>query len=69
MKAPGAVQTSIDAGPAGAEVATRDTGLGLHVVEIELREVRAGQVLRFDYRREEPQSWTGTVREIRVTAQ
>ena len=69
MKAPGAVRTGIDAGPAGAEVATRDTGLGLHVVEIELREVRAGQVLRFDYRREEPQSWTGTVREIRVTAQ
>lgn len=64
----GAVRASIDAGPAGPEIATHDTGLGVHMAELETSNLQPGQVLRFDYRREQAGSWTRMPRAIRIVA-
>jgi glucoamylase len=65
---PGAIRWRAGDGSFCNIVPTRDTGLGLHVADIESGKLRAGQRLQFDYRGEQAESWTGIVREIRIIA-
>ena len=64
LLAPGAVRARIDTGSVGSELATSDTGLGLHAVRLDTVGLRAGQRIRFDFRRAAPDSYTGAAQGV-----
>ncbi len=49
-----------------AEIATRDTGLGIHVAEISTADVSAGQSIVFTWREQDTGVWNGRNYEVRI---
>ena len=63
----GAVRTTVDRAAVGLAMPTRDAGLGLHVVEMDVAGLRAGQVIGFDLRHAATDGWTEVLHEVQIT--
>jgi glucoamylase len=63
---PGTVHWGIDGWQHVQEVPTTDSGLGLHVAELDTSTLRAGQRVDFTYREADRETWAGKDRSVTV---
>ena len=59
MYEPGAIHWGIDGWQSTQDTATQDTGLGLHVAELETKTLLSGQRINFTFQRENRGEWLG----------
>jgi glucoamylase len=67
LRAAGAFRVSID-GQDAREQSTTPNSLGLHVCELDTRQLRAGQALAVTFRHAAAGDWSAPARPVRVTA-
>jgi glucoamylase len=68
LNAPASVHWGVDGWTQVQDVDTRDTGLGVHIVDLPVAGLAAGQTIRFTFRWRETDSWEGADHEVLVTA-
>jgi glucoamylase len=66
LKAPALVHWGVDGWTAVRDVRTRDTGLGVHVADLPVAELKAGQTIQFTFQWLETSAWEGRDHEILV---
>ena len=66
MKAPASVHWGVNGWTNVADLATRDTGLGVHVVDLPTRELVAGDSIEFTWRWLATGAWEGQDHEVLV---
>ena len=59
MYEPGAIHWGVDGWQSTQDTATQDTGLGLHVAELETKTLLSGQRINFTFQRENRGEWLG----------
>jgi glucoamylase len=59
LPAPAMVRWGTDGWQAVTDTPTRDTGLGVHVAELPVRQLSAGQWIDFTFRWSDPDRWEG----------
>ena len=67
LTAPARVHWGINAWNAVADIETRDTGLGVHVADLPVTRLTAGETIQFTFRWRETETWEGVDYEVRVT--
>jgi glucoamylase len=65
---PGVVHWGLDGWTDVADTETRDTGLGLHAADLDLRGLAPGRHVDFTWRGREPGNWVGRDFRIEVVA-
>ena len=67
LTAPARVHWGINGWNAARDVETRDTGLGVHVADLPVTGLTAGETIQFTFRWRETETWEGVDHEVRIT--
>jgi glucoamylase len=67
LRAPASVRWGINHWTNVSEIETRDTGIGVHVVDLPVAGLVSGETIQFTFRWHEPDTWEGLDYEVLVT--